>query len=70
MFFIIHKKTGFLSPYFESSMCAGYIIEYFENDELAINYGKNAYEIARVRNAPEGNVSKILSIYNEILKGE
>lgn len=67
---IIHKKTGFLYPYFESSMCAGYIIEYFENDELAINYGKNAYEIARVRNAPEGNVSKILSIYNEILKGE
>lgn len=67
---IIHKKTGFLYPYFEYSMCAGYIMEYFNNDNLAVEYGKNAYEIARVRNAPEGNVAKILDIYNQILKGE
>lgn len=67
---IVHKKTGFLYPFYETHMCAGYIMEYFNNDELAKEYGENARNIAVTRNDPKSNVDKLLDIYNEIIKGE
>lgn len=67
---IIHKRTGFLYPYFEPNMCAGYIMRYFDNDSLAIKYGEGAREVAKVRNNPEDNTNSLVKIYDNILKGE
>lgn len=64
---IIHKKTGFLYPYFEATMCADYIIKYFENDKIAVEYGKAAQEKAIIRNKPQENTKKIIEVYKEIL---
>lgn len=64
---IIHKETGFLYPFSEPAMCAGYIMEYLSDDELAIKYGKAAKEKALIRNNPENNKETLIKIYNEIL---
>ena len=64
---IIHKETGFLYPFSEPAMCAGYIMEYFRNDELAVKHGKAAKEKALIRNNPENNREILIKIYNEIL---
>lgn len=62
-----HKKEGYLYPYTEPAMCAEYISRLFEDDNLAINLGKNAQITAKERHNPEKNVNTILDIYNEIL---
>ena len=67
---IIHKETGFLYPFTEYSMCAGYIMEYFSNDEVAVKYGKAARDIALVRNNPEQNKKRIIEIYTNIMGKE
>ena len=64
---IIHKETGFLYPFAESAMCAGYIMEYFNNDELAIKYGKSARKEALIRNNPDQNKKRIIEIYTSIM---
>lgn len=64
---IVHKKTGFLYPFSDAAMCAGYIMEYFNNDKIAIEYGEAARKEALKRNNPEVNRNRIVDIYNEIL---
>ena len=63
-----HKKDGYLYPYTEPAMCAEYITRLFENDELAISYGKQAQVTAMNRHNPEKNVNIIIDIYKKILK--
>lgn len=64
---IIHKKTGFLYPFNDYTMLAYYIIEYLKDDNLCLEYTKNAYNIAKERNNKEKNIQKLLEIYNEVL---
>lgn len=63
---IIHKETGFLYPFSEVAMCAGYIIEYFKNDSISIEFGKKARERALVRNNAKDNQKKIIELYSKI----
>lgn len=65
---IIHKETGFLYPFSEPTMCAGYIMEYLNNDELCETYGEEARKIALERHDPEKNVKEIIEIYRKIIE--
>lgn len=63
-----HKKEGFLYSYTEPEVCAEYITQYFEDEQLAVEYGKNARETALVRHNPEKNGETILKIYEDMIK--
>lgn len=64
---IIHKESGFLYPFSEPAMCAEYILEYFNDDDLAKKYGQMARKKALERNNPKENQKRILEIYKEII---
>ena len=49
-------------------MCAEYISNFFEDDELAIRMGKTARRKALERHDPEKNVTKLLEIYKEMIE--
>lgn len=63
-----HKKEGFLYPYTEPAVCAKYISNLFENDELCTKMGEKARETAVFRHDPDRNLQRILEIYKENLK--
>lgn len=63
-----HRKEGYLYPYTEPAMCAEYISNFFEDDELAIRMGKTARRKALERHDPEKNVTKLLEIYKEMIE--
>jgi hypothetical protein len=65
---IEHKKEGFLYPYTEAAMLAEYISKYFENNELCVEYGKNAKKRASMRHDSKENVDRIIEIYKEIIE--
>lgn len=62
-----HQKEGFLYPYTEPAMCAEYIKEIFENEELAKEFGQKARERALERHNKEKNVKETIKIYKEML---
>ncbi len=64
---LVHKKEGFLYPYTEPAMLAYYISQYFENNDLCIEYGKNAKQVASQRHNPQENTKKIIDIYKSII---
>ena len=64
---IIHKESGFLYPFSEPAMCAEYILEYFNDDNLAKKYGQVARKKAVKRNNPQRNQKRIIEIYKDIL---
>lgn len=64
---IIHKESGFLYPFSEPAMCAEYILEYFNDDNLAKKYGQVARKKALERNNPKENQKRVLEIYKDIL---
>ena len=63
-----HRKEGYLYPYTEPAMCAEYISNFFEDDELAIRMGKTARRKALESHDPEKNVTKLLEIYKEVIE--
>jgi len=65
-----HKEEGFLYPYNDSAMLAEYISKYFENDELCLEYGKNAQQTALKRHNAKENLANMVKIYKDIIKGE
>lgn len=62
-----HEKEGFLYPYTEPAMCAEYISNFFEDDELAIRMGKTARKKALERHDPEKNAENIIEIYKKVI---
>lgn len=65
---LLDKKEGFLYPFNESSMIAKYVSDIFENDDLAIELGRNAQKHAKITHSIENNVNKIIEIYTKIKK--
>lgn len=63
-----HKKEGYLYPYTEPAMCAEYISNFFENDNLCISMGKNASTTAQRRHDPNENAKKTLEIYEKVIR--
>lgn len=63
-----HKEEGLLYPYTEPAICAEYISQYFENNEMCIQYGKNAKNKAIKRHNAENNVNQIIEIYNKMIE--
>lgn len=64
-----HKKEGYLYPYTEPAMCAEYISRIFENDNLAITFGKEAQAVAYKRHNPIKNVNTVIEIYKQLING-
>lgn len=62
-----YEKEGFLYPYTEPAMCAEYISNFFEDDELAIRMGKTARKKALERHDPEKNAENIIEIYKKVI---
>ena len=67
---IKHQEEGFVYPYTEPAMLADYIEEFFENNQLAREYGEKARHTALRRHNPETNTKKVIKIYQDILKEE
>ncbi len=65
-----HKTEGFLYSYTEPEVCAEYVTQYFENEQLAMDYGKNARETAQKRHNKKNNANTIIKIYNELITEE
>ena len=64
---LLDKKEGFLYPFGESEMLADYISQIFENDELAIEFGKNAREHAIKTHNYKENANRIIEIYEKVI---
>ena len=62
-----NKKQGYLYPYTEPAMCAEYVSNFFEDDELAIRMGKEARKKALERHNPEKNAEDIIEIYKKVI---
>lgn len=62
-----HKKEGYLYPYTEPAMCANYISDFFQNDDLCIAMGKNARKTALRRHNPDKNAKECIELYEEII---
>lgn len=64
------KEEGLLYPFSESEMLANYIKDIFSNDELAISFGNNAQEHAKITHSLEHNSKKLFDIYKEVINNE
>ena len=62
-----HRKEGYLYPYTEPAMCANYISDFFQNDDLCIAMGKNARETALRRHDPNKNVKNYIELYEKMI---
>jgi len=65
---IENKKEGLLYRFDDISSATNYISDIFENDELAINMGKNAKIHAEKTHSIENNVKTIINIYKEMVE--
>lgn len=63
---LIDKKEGFLYPFNDISLMVNYIVEVFENDKLAIEFGMNAQKHAEKTHNVEYNVNKMIEIYKKL----
>lgn len=64
---LLDKKEGFLYPFNESEMLANYISQLFENDNLAIEMGKNARKHAIETHDYKKNAKRIIEIYEKMI---
>lgn len=62
------KEEGFLYPFAESSMLAYYIKQVFDNDDLAIEIGKNAQKHAMITHDRKVNTNDMVKIYETVVK--
>ena len=60
-------KTGFLFKPKESESLFQYINKLYWNEELIIELGKNAYEIAITKHSPEQYYSKSMELFHNLL---
>lgn len=60
---LVHGKEGYLYQYDSSYMLAFYILKIFDNDTLAVELGKSAYEHAKITHDSEKNFQSLLSLY-------
>lgn len=63
---LTHQKEGFLYAYTEAEVLAEYIRKYFQDDDICLQYGKNAAKRAKERHNEENNVKQLVEIYQEI----
>ena len=47
-----------------------FAMEYLKDDNLCLEYAKNAYNIAMERNNKKRNIQKLIEIYNEVLSSD
>lgn len=64
---LLDKKEGFLYPFGDYSMLAYYISNIFDNDDLAIELGKNAKKHALITHNRNKNCDVLIEIYMEAL---
>lgn len=62
-----HRKEGYLYPYTEPAMCAEYISNFFENDNLCVSMGKEAQITAQRRHDPNKNVKNYIELYEKMI---
>lgn len=67
---IEHNKTGFLFEPANVEQLKEYILTYWNNPDLVVEHGKNAYEKARTLYTEERYFKELIKVYNEILGKE
>lgn len=65
-----HNKTGFLFPFKDSEKLKQYILKYWNNPDLVIEHGKKAYIKAREYYNEDFYYSKLMSVYEKVLKNK
>ena len=65
---LLDKTEGLLYPFGDIAMIAKYIMDIFENDNLAISLGLNAKKHAKVTHDIDANVEKTLEIYKSLMQ--
>lgn len=65
---LLDKKEGFLYPFEDIEMLAGYIDKMFSDDKLAVKLGKEARKHAFETHDIKKNTEKMISIYQDICK--
>ena len=63
---LIDKKEGYLYPFGEKNLLAGYIIKIFDDSKNAIELGKNAKIHAMKTHDREKNGHDMLEIYRSL----
>lgn len=63
-----HHVEGFLYPYTEVEMLAYYIMEYFKNDKICIEYGNAARKRALIRHNSLFNCQTTVKTYKDVIK--
>ncbi len=61
------KEEGYLYPYGEENLLAKYIIDIFDNEDLAINMGLNAKHHAIKTHDRKSNANNMINIYRSML---
>ena len=61
-------KTGLFFPGGDAEVLASRIRCLFENNDLAVNLGENAYKVAKKRHCPESIIRQLLDAYGSVLK--
>lgn len=64
---LLDKCEGFLYPFNESEMLASYVMQLFENDELAIKFGESARSHAFKTHDVRKNASRMIEIYEKLI---
>lgn len=67
---IIDEKNGLLFSQGNSIDLADKIMMYYQNSDLMRQCANNLYELVSVKHLPAENISKIIELYNSLLKGE
>lgn len=65
---LVHEKEGIVYQGNAAYMLAYYLELLLNNPEVAVNYGRNAAKHAAVTHNRETNSSKIINLYNDIVK--
>lgn len=68
--FIHHGENGFIYPSDEPYMLAEYVMQYFENEELAKSHGSAARETAEKIFDTDANAEQLVQIYRRIARSE
>lgn len=61
------KDEGFLYPFGDYGLLAHYISKVFDNDEIALNLGKQAQKHAKKTHDRDNNAETMIKIYNDII---
>ena len=64
---LLDKQEGFLYPFNETEMLANYIIQLFEDDELACKFGNKARSHALKTHDTKNNSNRMIEIYEKIV---